>query len=135
MALQPGIEGSVCVELKLEQDRSATKRLEKTYSYWRYITDQCRDRTLCGHVSSWVGCNIPTNFCGKSGVHATRLGRNRTLGGQIRVLAASGGMWKCHSCKAWSTILSVFVLVVEVSKEGQQLVLEHVNALTVAGSL
>ena len=54
------------------------------------FTGQCRVRTRCSHVSSEVGCGIPIIFCGKRGVHTARLGRNRTLGGQIRVLAASG---------------------------------------------
>ena len=45
------------------------------------------------------------------------------------------GMWKCQTCKAWSSFLVVSVSVAEVCKEGQQLVPEHVNALTVAGSL
>ena len=36
-----------CVEPKLERDRGATKRLEGICKYLRYITDQCRVRTLC----------------------------------------------------------------------------------------
>ena len=112
-ALQPGIEGSVCVELKLERDRSATKRLEKTYCYCKYITDQCRVRTLCGHVNFVVGSGNPSNVRGKRGVRATRLNRNRTLGGQFRVLARSGECGRVTRARLGQAILAVCVLVVE----------------------
>ena len=67
-------------------------------------------------------------------MHTTKIGRNRTLGDQSRP-RNKRTMWKCHSCKAWSSFLVVSVSVAEVCKEGQKLVPEHVNALTVAGSL
>ena len=43
-------------------------------------------------------------------------------------------MWKCHSCKAWSSNSRSLCFGCGVSKEGQQLVREHVNALPDAGS-
>ena len=89
-ALQPDISDSVGVEPKLELDRGATKRLERICRYLRYITDQCRVRTLCGHVNFVVGSGNPTNVRGKRGVRATRLNRNRALGGQI--FASSQGV-------------------------------------------
>ena len=112
-ALQPGIEGSVCVEPKLERDRSPTKRLEKTYRYLRYITDQCRARTLRGHVSSVVGCGNPTNVRGKRCVRASRLHRNRTFGSQFRVFARSGECGNVNRARLSRAILAVCVLVVE----------------------
>ena len=52
-----------------------------------------------------------------------------------RVLATSGVCGQCHSCMAWSSFLVVSVSLAEVRKEGQQPDPEHVNDLTVAGSL
>ena len=112
-ALQLGIEGSVCVEPKLERDKSATKRLEKILSYLRYTTDQCRAKAQCGHVSSVVGCGNPTNVPGKRAVRATRLVRNSTLGGQLHVLARSGEGGSVTRARLGQAILAVFVLVVE----------------------
>ena len=43
-------------------------------------------------------------------------------------------MWKCHSCKAWSNNSRSLCFGFGVSKEGQQLAREHVNALPDAGS-
>ena len=106
---------------KLERDRSATKRLEKTYSYWRYITDQCRDRTLCGHVSSVVGCGNPTTFVEKRGVRASRLARNSTLGRLFRVLAWSGECGSVTRARLGQAILAVYVLVVECARRASYL--------------
>ena len=112
-ALQNGIEGSGCVEPKLEQDRSATKRLERICKYLSYITDQCRVRTLCGHVNFVVGSGNPTNVRGMRGVRATRLNRNRALGGQIRVLARSVECGSVNRARLGRAILAVCVMVVE----------------------
>ena len=78
-----------------------------------YITDQCRVRTLCSHVNFVVGSGNPTNVRGKRGVRATKLNRNRTLGGQIRVLARVGNVENVNRARLGRAILAVCVLVVE----------------------
>ena len=72
-----------------------------------------RVRTLCGHVNFVVGSGNPTNVRGKRGVRATKLNRNRTLGGQIRVLARSGECENVNRARLGRAILAVCVLVVE----------------------
>ena len=133
-ALQPGIEGSVCVEPKLKRDRSATQRLEKTYRYLSYITGQCRARTLCGHVSSVVSSGIPTNVRGRQGSTCDKVRSKQNPRRSNSRPRKSWGSWKCHSCKAWSSNSRSQCFSCGVSKEGQELVREHVNAQPDAGS-
>ena len=98
-----------------------------------YITDRCRVITLCVHVSSGLAVAFQI-LLWKEGCTYDKLGRNRTLGGQIRVLAASGECGSVTRARLGHQFLQSFFWC-GVCKEGQQLVREHVNAPTVAGSL
>ena len=60
-----------------------------------------------------IGSGNPTNVRGKRSVRATRLNRNSTLGGQIRVLARSGECGSVIRARLGQASLAVCVSVVE----------------------
>ena len=78
--LQLGIEGSICVEPKLERDSGGKHRLDRTCKYTRHITDQCRVKTLCVDMSvQWLAVAILQTLL-EGGVHVQQGSYQALLG-------------------------------------------------------
>ena len=92
-----------------------------------------RQRTLCGHVNFVVGSGNPTNVRGKR-VYVRQGSIEKTPSSVIFASSQGMGDVEVHSCKAWSSNSRSLCFGCGVSKEGQQLVREHVNAPPNAGS-
>ena len=121
--LQLGIEGSVCVDPRLERGRGAKQRLDKTCKYLSYITDQCRVEKLCGRVSSVVGSGNPPHAPGRRGARATRLVRSKSRNVLARVHRSRGERGECGSvirAKPGQATLAAIALVVQLAKTAAQ---------------
>ena len=86
---QLDIEGSVCVEPKLERDSGAKKRLDRTCKYLSYITDEC---------VLWLAVAILQTLL-EGGVHVQE-SSYQVPPGTYQPPHMPRGVWQYHSCKA-----------------------------------